>query len=161
MKIEFEQLSETSRLWVYQADRKLQPKEIAILRNITDDFIDSWQAHGQTLAASYELRFDQFLVISVDESYNGASGCSIDASVALVRQLEQTMGISFLDRSKVAILAGEDVTLRPLTLLKKDAAEGKLPSDAKVFNNAVSTLADYRMSWIQPAKESWLGRYFN
>ncbi len=161
MKIEFGKLSDTSRLWVYQAERALNAQELAQLEQITEVFIEGWEAHGKPLAASYEVRFNQFLVVSVDESFNGATGCSIDASVALVRKIQDQLGISFLDRSKVAVLDGETVSLTPMAELKRSASTGQIAADTKIFNNSVSTLADYESQWILPAKDSWLSRYFN
>ena len=161
MKIAFEKLSPSSRLWVYQSDRKLSAEEIADLKVLADEFVENWEAHGQPLAASYEIRFDQFLVISVDEGYNGATGCSIDASVSLVRQIESKLGVSMLDRKKIAFLQDDQVFLQPLAELKSKVDSGTITKETQTFNNSVSSLKDYTENWLIPSGTSWMARYFN
>jgi len=41
----------------------------------------SWTAHNNQLKAKGEIRYNRFLILIVDESQAGASGCSIDKSV--------------------------------------------------------------------------------
>ncbi len=161
MQISFDKLSDTSRLWVYQAQRPFTKSELDKIIGLTESFITNWEAHGQPLAASYEIRYNQFLIISVDESYNGATGCSIDASVALVRNIEAEVGISMLDRSQIAFLDNDQVTMESLASLKTAVVEGKITKDIPVFNNSVSSLKDYKEKWIVPAGDSWMSRYFN
>lgn len=160
MRAEFEEMPGDSRLWVYQANRPLSKEEVSLLNNITSNFVDQWQAHGKSLRASYEVRFDQFLILAVDESYNGATGCSIDSSVQLIRTLEQELSLSFLDRSKVALLQEDKVALEPLAELKNLASQGTLTKSTVVFNNSVASLDQYRELWMVPAGDSWLKRYF-
>lgn len=160
MKAVFEEMPGHSRLWVYQADRQLSGQEMERLKQITLNFVDQWQAHGKSLRASFEVRYDQFLVLAVDESFNGATGCSIDSSVQLIRTLEEELGVSFLDRSKVALMQEDRVALAPLSELKSIAGEGVLTRETIVFNNSVSSMEQYRSAWMVPAGDSWLKRYF-
>lgn len=160
MRAEFEEMPGHSRLWVYQANRPLTEKEVGLLTDITANFVDQWQAHGKSLRASFEVRYDQFLILAVDESYNGATGCSIDSSVQLVRTLEQELKLSFLDRSKVALLHEDKVALEPLAELKHLANQGTLTKNTVVFNNSVASMDQFRESWMVPAGDSWLKRYF-
>lgn len=160
MRADFEEMPGHSRLWVYQADRQLSEEETDRLKQITFDFVDQWQAHGKSLRASYEVRYNQFLVLAVDESFNGATGCSIDSSVQLIRSLENELNVSFLDRSKVALMQEDRVALAPLSELKSIADEGSLTQETIVFNNSVSSMDQYKSSWMIPAGDSWLKRHF-
>lgn len=159
MKVELEEMPQEARLWVYQADRKLNEDEIEKLSQLTSSFLARWEAHGQPLTAAFEIRFAQFLIIAVNESLHGATGCSIDSSVQLVRQLEEILHVSFLDRSKVAYLKGEEVTLSPLPKIKAIAASGSIDRDTMVFDNSVASFGEYQNRWLKPAQDSWLKRY--
>lgn len=154
-------MPDTARLWVYQSDRNLSKTEIEWVRQRTQLFLDQWAAHGQGLTASYLLEHDQFLILMVDERHEAASGCSIDASVSLIRELEQYLGNSFLDRSKVAILKDNKVQLLPLNGIKKAIAEGVILPNTSVFNNSVCTFGEWKSQWQQPASSSWMARFFN
>ena len=93
---------DTARLWVYQADRRLTKEETEFVNENAAKFCLSWSAHGQALQATFQLEYDQFLVLMVDERQAEASGCSIDASVSFIRALENKLGLTLLDRGNVA-----------------------------------------------------------
>ena len=153
-------MPDTARLWVYQSDRRLTEKEQVLIGERTQQFIDQVAAQGSGLTATYVLEGAHFLVIMVDERFAEASGCSIDASVGLVRDLEKVLQLSFLDRSKVAVKIDDEITLLPLNSIKKSIAEGLIDQHTVVFNNAVSNYADWKNNWRQKASDSWMARFF-
>ena len=85
MKNSFDQMPDDARLWVYQCNRKFSPAEIEGINSSLQEFLASWDAHGIALKSSYRLYYDQVIVLAVDQSSHGASGCSIDASVAFMK----------------------------------------------------------------------------
>ena len=123
-------------------------------------FCEQWAAHNQPLKASFKLFHNHFLVIAVDESFNAASGCSIDASVHLVKQLEQNLNLNFFDRTHLAFLEKEDVFLESISNLKARIAEGIIDEQTSTFNNLVKNKGDLENQWVIPASESWINRYF-
>lgn len=154
-------MPDSARLWVYQASRILNDDEQQLIQQSAQHFIDQWAAHGQGLKASFMLEDAYFLIILVDESYAGASGCSIDSSVGLVRKLEQQLNVSFLDRGVIAIKNGEEIELLPLSAVKSSIAEGKITVDTEVYNNSVTSYGEWKASWKQKASDSWMGRFFS
>ena len=160
MKAVFQEIPQDARLWVYQADRKLTEEEVKAVEAAAEQFVNNWEAHGKPLRASFKIAYDQFLILTVDENYNGATGCSIDSSVALVRYLQQSLNISFLDRSKVAVMNDSQVELTPFTQLKSLVAEGTIDRDTMIFDNSVDSMEKFQSSWLVKAEDSWLRRYF-
>jgi hypothetical protein len=61
--------------------------------------ISSWAAHGAPLAGAFEIFYNRFVIVAVDETYNGTSGCSIDASTGWLKKLGMELDINFFDRS--------------------------------------------------------------
>ena len=122
-------------------------------------FTNGWAAHGQALKASYELRHDQFLLIAVDEGFNNASGCSIDASVHVIKAIEQKTGIALLGREQVAFLRGTEVFLSPVKSLKESYQDGAWNASSLMFNNVLTTKGQLENEWIVPAGNTWLKRY--
>ena len=112
------------------------------------------------MKSSYQLLHDKFLVISVDEGFNQASGCSIDASVALIRELESKLSLNFFDRTKVAFLLNGEIFQSSMNDIKQLISDGKINSDTITFNNLVANIDEFHKSWKVPAGESWLKRYF-
>ena len=53
MRVDFKNMPDNSRIWIYQSDRDLIESEISIIDDKTTLFLDSWQAHGKDLECSY------------------------------------------------------------------------------------------------------------
>ena len=161
MIAQLDTMPDHARLWVYQAGRKLSDQEIQQVAIRTTTFLEQWAAHGQELRAAFEIKFNQFLVIAVDESMHGASGCSIDSCVGMVRELEQALSVSFMDRTKVALLDDDKVQLVNLKEIRSNISSGTISEKTVVTNNAVSSYGDFKKSWALPATKSWVARYFD
>ena len=156
MHIPFNNLPPDSKLWVYQADRKLTADERSLIAEKLRGFTGEWLVHGAPLQASFEIRFDQFVLVAADDT---ASGCSIDSSVRVMKEIGSITGIDFFNRNLVAFMKGEEITLTDLTLLKTELQNGKWNEQSLVFNNAISTLREVNERWLVPAGTTWLKRY--
>ncbi|OGX87916.1 hypothetical protein BEN47_10320 [Hymenobacter lapidarius] len=160
MYVSFDQLPPSARVWIYQASRPLTSPEIMGALPALARFAEEWTSHGNTLHASAEFLHQQFLVVGLDEGVAGASGCSIDASVRFVAQLEQLLGVELLDKSRMAFLQGGVVHLMKRNELKAAVAEGTLAPDTFYFDNTLATKGELDTTWPRPAGETWLARYF-
>lgn len=154
------EMPDHARIWVYQADRPFTTEEKQLIHKQFENFTRQWAAHGQKLQATFSIERDQFIVLAVDESYHQASGCSIDASVGVVRQIEQATGLSLLDRSQVAFLDNDRVRTKPFNQIKEAVQQGEIGSQTTIFNNAVQNTREWKEAWTLPAEKSWLKRYF-
>jgi hypothetical protein len=156
MYLPIEQMPDHSHVWVYQANRPFSASEIQSIENYLAPALTQWAAHGAGLNASFEIRFQQVIVIAVDETVNAASGCSIDASTRWFKEMGAALGIDFFDRS-TAIVEGDEVTLLPLTALKNNPL---LTPSKDVIPLQTESLGAYRSGWLQRADSTWLQRYF-
>ena len=160
MYIEFEEMPSSARVWIYQSNKKLSNDLVKEVEGLGKSFCQSWEAHGQTLKSAVKVFHNQFLVITVDESFNKATGCSIDKSVDLVRNLEGQLGISFFDRTNIAFLKDGEVFLTPMNEIKKEITDGVIDRDTVTFNNLVQNIGEMKEKWQVPVGDSWLNRYF-
>ena len=151
----------SARVWVYQADRNFSESEKELIEKNTRQFIDGCAAHQQPLKGSSKVFYNRFLVIAVDESYNMASGCSIDASVHFLKELEQTIHVNLFNRSQVAFLQENNILTEEVKNLKQKIAEGLIKENTLIFNNLVANVGEFQQKWQQPAKESWMSRFFS
>lgn len=157
----FEEFPDSARLWIYQGSRKLTNLQAGYIQVEIKKFIGNWQAHGQPLKADSRLVKDQFLIIVVDESVSIASGCSIDASVNLIKNLGKMIEVNFLDRGEVAFSIDDQVVVYPLNKVNDFVANGSITHDTLTFNNTVQTLGEWKSSWLIPSSKSWLKRYIH
>ncbi len=159
MLVSFDSLPETSRIWIYQANRSLTDSELDELETELRTFIEAWTAHGQDLRAAYEIRYKRFIILALDQSHAAASGCSIDASVHFIQSLEDRYGIDLLDKMNVTFRQGDYIAYKPLTDFKKMAKDRAISAETVVFNNLVTNIREYQDHWEVSAKESWHGRF--
>ncbi len=159
MKVEFDHLPDNSRIWIYQSDRPFSADEKDLIQQMAENFVTQWTAHGKDLKAGARVFYNQFLVLSVNEKINGASGCSIDASVRFIREIENLFHISLTDRSKIAYLKNEKVTLTEFPRIKKEIENQTITRDTLIFNNLVQTKGALKDQWLIPARDSWMKKY--
>ncbi|MCQ6958620.1 ABC transporter ATPase [Mucilaginibacter aquariorum] len=149
------EFSSHSRVWVYQSDRKLTDAEALQIQVQLDNFTTGWTAHNHQLLAKAEIRYNRFLILIVDESQAGASGCSIDKSVNFMKQLEQQFGINLFDRFNLAYRDGEEVVSVPRHQFEELLKTGKINTETVVFNNLAQNLTELQTKWEVPFKDSW------
>ena len=158
MYIPFEQLPDQSRVWVYQANRPLMANEIEQISSFLTHEMNAWAAHGAPLNASFEIRFNQVVIVAVNEDINEASGCSIDASTRWFKSLGETLQIDFFNR-QIASIQGEQILLIPITAVKDFILRADLSEEDFIIPPQTSDLGQYRNQWLQKVRESWLKKY--
>jgi hypothetical protein len=160
MYIPFDQLPGQARIWIYQSERKLNQNELAIVKQRLARFCEGWNTHGNSMPTSFEVLNDHLLLLAVDESGLGASGCSIDSSVRALRELENLLGVNLTDQGKVSVRNAEgDLSVFPALGLKSKVQAGELTLEQEVINPMVRTKADLHQLWL-PVRNSWLNKYF-
>ncbi|MEX2594495.1 MAG: hypothetical protein WD426_17125 [Anditalea sp.] len=160
MYIPFKEMPETARIWIYQSTRKFNPKEKEFVTGILTAFCDQWNTHGALMPSSFEIKYDQIIVLSVDESNLGASGCSIDSSVRTLREIEQKLEVNLLDQGKISFIKDGNVLTGKLQEIREYIQGGNLREETPVFNPMVNKKEDLSEKWLVPAKDSWLKKYF-
>jgi hypothetical protein len=159
MLVDFDTLPEESRIWIYQANRSFSDIELSQLKEQLNTFIEAWTAHGKDLQAGYKIVYKRFIVIALNQSLNIATGCSIDASVNFILQLEKQYNVDLLDKMNVSYKQGEFIAHKTLLDFKKMAQQKAVSKNTIVFNNLVTNIAEFNENWEVPASESWHSRF--
>jgi hypothetical protein len=159
MYIPFEELRAESRVWVYLGKRALSASELETVSKLLHSFCAQWAAHGQPLKTSFKIERSQFIIMAVDEDFHNPSGCSIDSSVGVLRQIQSNIGVDFLDRSVIPFLLNNQITLVPLTEIKAGFTSGRLKPNAITFNTLAATKGEFDVRWQIPVEKSWMVKY--
>lgn len=160
MYVPFDSLPLHSKIWIYQSNRKLTDAEIEEMTTATSVFIENWAAHGQSLEASFKIVYNRFIILAVNQEVQAATGCSIDASVQFIQNLEKKYEVDLLDKMNVTFKLGEHIAHKPLIEFKKMAKEKAVSTNTIVFNNLVNSIEEWQDFWEVPASESWHNRFF-
>ena len=161
MLVDFDTLPDSSRVWIYQANRSFSEDELEDIRSKLDVFIENWTAHGADLNAGATIKYKRFIVIGLNQDLNAATGCSIDASVHFIQQLEKEYNVDLMDKMNVSYKQGEYVAYKPLTDFRKMAKQKAVSKNTIVFNNLVTNISEFKDNWEVPASESWHNRFLN
>ncbi len=161
MLVNFSTLPEDSRVWIYQANRSFSEQELENIKEKLDLFITNWTAHGSDLQAGYDIRYKRFIILGLNQNIANATGCSIDASVHFIQQLEKDYGVDLMDKMNVSYKQGAFVAYKSLLDFKKMAKQRAISKNTIVFNNLVSNIAELNENWEVPASESWHNRFLN
>lgn len=153
--------SENSRIWIYQSNREFNPAELARLQPILGEFTAEWTAHNHLLKAKGEVRYNRFIILTVDESQTGATGCSIDKSVSLMKSLEHEFHINLFDRFTTAYRDQDDnIATASRQEFEELIKQGQVTANTIVFNNLVNKLGEVNTKWEVPYKNSWHKQVF-
>jgi len=159
LDIPIKDLPDDSKIWIYQSNRKLSDDEVSEISAKTESFLNEWTAHGKDLEAGFEIRYNRFIVIGLNQENASATGCSIDASVYFIQSLEKEYGLDLMDKMNVTFYNGGFIAHKTLTDFKKMAKARSVSPNTVVFNNLVLTKGDYIENWEVPAKDSWHNRF--
>jgi len=157
MYVNFHELPEQARIWIYQAERALDTKEQALILEAGKNFLEQWVTHGESLVGSLQIVDDYFLVVGVDDRQL-PSGCSIDASVAFVRSLGEHLNVDFFGRTNILLNTRGTLSSLPLADLKGKLRAGEIDPQTRVYNTLAAKAGELK-TWLQPIQNSWLARF--
>ena len=155
-----EDFDDTSRVWIYQADRRFTMQEALQIEAMLDGFVEQWDTHGTPVKGFATMFFGQFIVLMADESGATVSGCSKDSSVRLIKSIEQTFQVALFNRQLLGFVMKDNIQLLPLAQLSYAVEHGFVTRDTLYFNNTVQTKAELQEKWMIPAGNSWLSGKF-
>jgi hypothetical protein len=149
-----------SRIWIYQAARAFSQSEEELVGSTLRNFCQGWNSHGNQMPSSFEILEHQILILAVDESNLGASGCSIDSSVKILRELENKLQINLTDQGKVSYKTiNGSIAVTAALGIKSKVIEGEIKSDTYLINPMILRKEELDSIWIS-AEKSWLNKYF-
>jgi hypothetical protein len=152
--------SPQSRVWVYQSDRKFTSTEENEILNKLASFTNQWKAHGNELLAKAEIRYGFFIILTVDESQAGVTGCSIDSSVRLIKEIEQEYHVDLFNRFNIAYKVNGEVVVNSKEDFETLVNIKQVTPETIVFNNMVQNLKELESKWEVPFQNSWHSTVF-
>lgn len=156
----FDDIKDNDRVWVFPSPGKLSEEVQKSLIEEISRFCAGWQAHGKQLRSSVQIIDNHFIVISVDESFENASGCSIDSMMHFMLSLEKSLGHNLSDRSRVYFQDNdENVFSLDFLSAKNKIKEGLIPINSITFNTAASRGNELKKLWKSKLNDSWMGKF--
>jgi hypothetical protein len=147
---------------IFAASQSIESQKAAVVRSCLDAFCAQWRSHEQSVAGSWAILHDRFVVVAADESQTHLSGCSKDSVVKTMRAIESQIGLEFIGPAYVIWREGKDIRTAPRSDFADLAQKGAVGPETVVFDQTVATLGDLREGrWETAAKNSWHAQAFD
>ena len=159
MIVDFKNMPNDSRIWIYQSDRDLIELEKSIIDNKMSLFLDSWQAHGKDLECSYSIIHKRFIIIAVNENINPIGGCSIDYSIQLIKDISDSIQVNLLNRLIVNYKIDNKISSASLNDLKSKIKDGTFSSETIIFNTSINNKGELLNDFEIDIGSSWLSKF--
>lgn len=159
MLVDFDKLPDTSKIWIYQSNRKFYPQEIEEINQKIETFLSTWTQNDEHILSSYQIKYNRFIIIAVDASNISLSIESIDAAVGFIIKLQNEYEIELLDKLNVCFKQGEFVQYKELKAFQKLIKSKSISAKTIVFNNLINTKEELVDAWEIPITESWHNRF--
>ena len=161
MLVPFKSLPKNSRIWIFPSSKEIDIHKKSKIKERLVKFISDWTSHNKNIQAGFELPYNRFIVIALNQNLQNASGCSIDSLINIIQIFEKEFDLILLDRMNVLY---RDKTRKIEYLILKDfvqmVKDKSINSSTTVFNNLVVNKEEYMELWEVPAINSWHSRYF-
>ena len=143
----FPSLPDHSRVWIYICNREFTPSEVETVTSTIDQFVRSWKAHQKSLTAAGTLLLNRCVVFAVNEHDEQITGCSIDGSVNLIKEMEQQYKVDFFNRLNMLISSNGNTKMVSYHDLENHKEDW-------IYNPNIQTLKEIREKWLVPIKET-------
>ncbi len=155
MNEDYTKYPDNAKVWIYQSSKVLDKDEVDYLRVQIDHFLSTWESHGKMLTGTFEIFDNLFVVLFVDEQGDTMCGRAQDASVKLMKQLEQEIEVEFVNRMIQAYKKDDKVEVVHMNDFATLLADNEINENTIVFNNTITTKAEFDSKWKVPLKDSW------
>ena len=151
--VDFDSLPDSSRIWVYGADKSMDSASEKEMLGAVDQFLERWAAHGAPLHSARRWDDGRFLTIAVDSTQENASGCSIDGLFRTLKSLP--VGANIVTSGLVYYRDKDGIQAVTRDEFSDRAARGEITGDTEVFDLSVTDLNEWKSRFKARARDSW------
>jgi len=152
--VPFDTLPDASRVWIFGSDRPLTEGGTTALLKGVEEHLANWKAHGEPLTVASQLLDDRFLVVAVDQSTTGASGCSIDGLFRVLQGVQGKLGVNMVGGGRLFYRDRQgEVRCAARSELDELRESGALTPDTVVFDTTITDLGTFRRKFEQAANK--------
>lgn len=153
------ELNSNARVWLYGAKRPFTNAETDHIVARLNQFCSEWAAHGDKLLCGFQLVNNQIILLAVDEENVAASGCSIDTSVQVIRDIDAAYQLDLFQRLRAFVVNGDNIEANSINELKALINSDQVNEETMVVNTMVNTLEDVQKRFVMPIHETWMKQY--
>jgi len=159
MFVDYTEISEDAKVWIYPSNRKFYPTEIPEIEQKIKAFVENWKKDDENFKVSYQFLYNRFIVLIADDENATITNTDIDTSVSFILELQETYKVDLLDKMNVCFKQGEFVQYKELKDFKKLVKNRAVTAKTIIFDNLITNNHDFKNFWEIPIEESWYNRF--
>jgi len=146
--VAFDTLPDSARVWIFGSDQRLSEDAAATLMREVGDHLADWKAHGEPLTVGSQLLDERFLVVAVDQSTTGASGCSIDGLFRVLQAVQSKLGVNLIGGGRAFYRDSHgEVRCAAVAELDELRSSGAITPDTVLFDTTITDLGTFRQKF--------------
>jgi hypothetical protein len=156
-----ESYPDLSQIWVYGFSEPLTQTAHEQIDGALQAFCSEWNSHGVPVTSEFVFVDDRFVILVADSSQE-ISGCSIDSSVRVFKEIHDTHGLDGLNRSLIFFRDPEGrIQAVPYLDFQGLVDTGGVGMETPVFDTTLIRLGQLREGLFElPFRLSWHARSF-
>jgi len=137
-------------IFILPYQRIILPSEWKILRIEIDDFLNTWNSHGQAINASIRLEESIFLIIEAEDGQ--ASGCSKDKLFRFLKEKNIEHKLPESEAGNFFVQQNNSIVSMDRAGIKMALSEGTINPESKLFPTWVCSVFEFEKLWKKPLK---------
>ena len=151
----YQELPASTRVWIYHSNVPFQDNLIPEVKMHLQQFARNWVSHNNQLRSFGDVLYNRLIVLMVDESMAGASGCSIDKSVNFLKALQDKYQVDLFDRMIFSYKDGEELRSADRDTFAQLYASGQINDETLVLDTLVKNKGEMEAGLFKPLGQSW------
>ncbi len=155
MLVDYNLLSETSKIYIYPSSRKFYTDEFPVVKGKVEKYLKEFSM----VDSFFEIKYQRFIIIFISDK-TPLSIEQNDELISFILSLEKEFKVTLLDKVNVCFKQGEYVQIKEISDFKKLIKNRGVSKKTIVLDNLINTKEEYENYWEMPAESSWISHLF-
>jgi hypothetical protein len=153
---ELSTMADNAKAWVYTSEKEFIESDVNTIVELSEVFLSQWDSHGKLVKGTIQIIENRFIAIFADTQDDTMCGRAQDASVMLIKELEQVIGKQLMNRMLVAYDSPNGIEVLDFNDLRAKIKQGEVAEDTNFYNGLITSKYEFITSWKTPIKGSWI-----
>ncbi len=161
--VPFAGLPGSATLWIFGAVAPFNDEHIRILNQRMPAHLAAWAAHGEDVSAGWDVRYNRFILIGIDERTTSLTGCSQDSMRENIRQFSRDIDSEIILGSSHVFYRDANADIHCVTRqeFKKLIDTSIINENTIVFDNTIEKVEYLQQGkWEIPVRTAWHAHAF-
>jgi len=158
MRVRFEEIPETGRIWIFSSEKPLDQNDQSKIREKLEPFLERWKSEGKLFQSGFEIRENRFLIVGGNDTGFSLSGCTMDALQKFISKIGEELGSDFTTVPRFCFRSGDEIKVLSQAQFKDEILKGVINKDTIVFDNTIIKVNELQNSFEKRLQDSWHNR---